>query len=149
MNIKNMSNVKKIEWALRIGVFGEFLGHGVFALQNKQSWYKYFDFFGISDPVMIKNMLLLVGIMDIFLAIMVLVKPIRLGILWMALWGLFTALIRWPLGPDPVWDFLNDGRTGERHSHFSLCWVLCQRHSKSGLDKRISVSFYLRKRSGS
>jgi len=29
---------KKIEWTLRIAVAGEFIGHGVFALQGKQDW---------------------------------------------------------------------------------------------------------------
>lgn len=98
-------NNKKLEWVLRLGVFGEFLGHGVFALQNKAGWHKYFEAFGFSDPETIKTMLLWVGIMDIVLAILVLVKPIRIAVLWMALWGLWTALIRWPFGGDPVWDF--------------------------------------------
>ncbi len=97
---------KYIEWALRIGVAGEFLGHGVFALQGKEGWFKYFDFFGITDPTLMVNILLAVGVMDVLLAVMILVKPIRPLILWMALWGLFTAMIRWPLGPDPVWDFV-------------------------------------------
>jgi hypothetical protein len=98
-------NTHKITWILRIALFGEFLGHGVFALQGKEGWFKYFDVFGISSPDTIATMLLFVGIMDITLAILILVKPIRPIILWMAFWGLWTALIRWPLGPDPVWDF--------------------------------------------
>jgi hypothetical protein len=97
--------MNKITWILRIALFGEFLGHGVFALQGKEGWFKYFDVFGISNPETITTMLLFVGTMDIALAILVLVKPIRPAILWMAFWGLWTALIRWPLGPDPVWDF--------------------------------------------
>jgi hypothetical protein len=96
---------KKLEWILRVGVFGEFLGHGVFALQGKEGWFKYFEALGISDPNTITTMLLWVGIMDIALAILVLVKPIRAAVLWMAFWGLWTALIRWPFGGDPVWDF--------------------------------------------
>lgn len=96
---------KKIEWILKLGVFGEFLGHGVFALQGKEGWFKYFESFGITNPETITTILLLIGIMDIVLAVLVLVKPIRIAVLWMALWGLWTALIRWPLGPDPIWDF--------------------------------------------
>lgn len=92
-------------WALRLGVAGEFIGHGVFALQGKEGWFKYFAFTGITDPAVIVKILLVIGIMDIALGIMVLVKPIRPLILWMALWGLFTAMLRWPLGPDPIWDF--------------------------------------------
>ena len=31
-----MENSKKIEWILRLAVAGEFIGHGVFALQSKK-----------------------------------------------------------------------------------------------------------------
>ena len=31
-------NNKSIQWVLRIAVAGEFLGHGVFALQGKEQW---------------------------------------------------------------------------------------------------------------
>lgn len=101
----NNKTYNKIEWVLRLGVFGEFLGHGVFALQGKEGWFKYFYSFGINNPDTITTILLIVGIMDVILAILVLVKPIRPLLLWMAFWGLWTALIRWPFGGDPVWDF--------------------------------------------
>ncbi len=96
---------KKVEWILRIAVAGEFIGHGVFALQQKPGWLKYFDAVGISaDTAM--TLMPLIGVMDLVLALMVLIKPIRIGVLWMAFWGLWTALIRWPFGPDPFWDFV-------------------------------------------
>lgn len=99
-------NTKIVEWVLRIAVFGEFLGHGVFALQGKAGWFKYFNAVGITDTNTIVNFLFVIGVIDIALAILVLIKPVRLALLWMALWGLWTALIRWPIGPDePVWDF--------------------------------------------
>ncbi len=100
-----MFNVRTIEWVLRIAVFGEFLGHGVFALQQKAGWFKYFEAVGITDPGTIGSMLTVVGIIDVALAALVLIKPVRIALLWMAAWGLWTALIRWPVGPDPVWDF--------------------------------------------
>ena len=99
-------NTKKIEWILRIAVAGEFIGHGVFALQGKASWFVYFKPFGITDPETIVTLLAIVGAIDLLLALLVLIKPIRPAILWMAVWGLFTAMIRWPFGPDPVWDFV-------------------------------------------
>ncbi len=101
-----MGNRSAVEWVLRIAVAGEFIGHGVFALQGKEGWFKYFEPFGITNPDTIVTMLLLVGIMDVVLALLVLIKPIRIAVLWMAVWGLWTALIRWPFGPDPVWDFV-------------------------------------------
>ncbi|MDP2629221.1 MAG: hypothetical protein Q8P45_00745 [Candidatus Harrisonbacteria bacterium] len=95
---------KTLEWVLRIGIFGEFLGHGVFALQQKAGWLKYFDAVGISEAT--ANALMpYIGAMDIVLAILALILPFRLALLWMAVWGLWTAMIRWPIGPDPVWDF--------------------------------------------
>lgn len=99
-------NTKKMEWVLRIAVAGEFIGHGVFALQGKSSWFVYFKPFGITNPETIVTLLMLVGALDLLLALLVLIKPMRLTILWMAVWGLFTAMIRWPIGPDPVWDFV-------------------------------------------
>jgi len=99
-------NSKKMEWVLRIAVAGEFIGHGMFALQGKTGWFVYFKPFGITDPQTIVSLLMLVGVVDLLLALLVLIKPIRIAVLWMAIWGLFTAMIRWPLGPDPVWDFV-------------------------------------------
>ena len=99
-------NTKTIEWVLRIAIAGTFLGHGVFALQGKEGWFEYFKPFGIVDPQTIIALLMFVGAIDLLLAVLVLIKPIRPLILWMAFWGLFTAMIRWPFGPDPVWDFV-------------------------------------------
>lgn len=99
-------NIKLVEWILRVAVAGEFIGHGVFALQGKEGWFKYFEAIGITNPDTIVTLLLWVGIVDIALALLILIKPIRAAVLWMALWGLWTALIRWPIGPDPVWDFV-------------------------------------------
>ena len=101
-----MTANKKVEWVLRIGVAGAFFGHGVFALQGKEGWFKYFEAVGIASPETTVTLLLLIGILDVALAILVLVRPIRAALLWMAFWGLVTALIRWPIGPDPIWDFV-------------------------------------------
>ncbi|TSC67840.1 MAG: hypothetical protein G01um101472_297 [Parcubacteria group bacterium Gr01-1014_72] len=94
------------EWVLRIAVAGEFIGHGMFALQGKEGWFKYFEAVGINNPDTIVTLLFWVGVSDIALALLVLFRPIRIAVLWMAAWGLWTALIRWPIGPDPVWDFV-------------------------------------------
>lgn len=100
-----MDNSKKVQWILRIAVAGEFIGHGVFALQQKEGWLKYFDAVGVSDDNAM-TIMPIIGVMDLLLAALILVKPIRVAVLWMAFWGLWTALIRWPLGPDPFWDFV-------------------------------------------
>ncbi len=98
-------NLKLIEWVLRVGVAGEFLGHGVFALQGKKDWVGWFANFGISDTGTAVNILFWLGVLDILLAILVLVKPMRLPLLWMVFWGFWTALLR-PLVGMPVWDFV-------------------------------------------
>lgn len=97
-------NLKIAEWALRIAIFGEFLGHGVFALERKAGWLKYFESVGISADNA-NAIMPYIGTMDVILAVLVLIFPIRALLLWMAAWGLWTAMIRWPVGPDPVWDF--------------------------------------------
>ena len=104
--MNNINYQKAMNWVLRIAIAGEFIGHGVFALQGKEGWFKYFEPFGITNPDTIVSLLLVVGIVDVLLAVLVLIKPMRLALMWMVFWGLFTAMIRWPLGPDPVWDFV-------------------------------------------
>ncbi|MEK9182696.1 MAG: hypothetical protein AAB809_01315 [Patescibacteria group bacterium] len=99
-------NSKTMEWILRIAVAGEFVGHGMFALQGKASWFVYFKPFGITDPGTITTLLMITGTIDLLLALLVLIKPMKMAVLWMAVWGLFTAMIRWPIGPEPVWDFV-------------------------------------------
>lgn len=97
--------VKVVEWILRISVAGEFLGHGVFAIQGKKDWISWFAKFGISNAETAAQLLFIIGIIDVALAILILIKPIPLAILWMALWGFWTALLR-PLVGMPVWDFI-------------------------------------------
>lgn len=100
-----MTNEKKIEWVLRVAVAGEFLGHGMFALQGKEQWVGWFTNFGIADPGLAAQLLFLIGLLDITIAFTVLVRPIRAVLLWAALWGFWTALIR-PLVGEPIWDFV-------------------------------------------
>ena len=98
-------NTKLIELVLRIAVAGEFIGHGVFALQGKAQWVGWFSKFGVTDPGLSARLLFFVGLLDIALAALVLIKPIRLALLWMTFWGLWTALLR-PILGEPVWDFV-------------------------------------------
>ena len=99
-----MKSTKTAEWILRIAVAGEFLGHGVFALQGKEGWIKYFTAVSIS-PEMAVKLMPIIGVVDVTLAVLILVRPVRILVLWMAFWGFLTALIR-PIGGDPIWDFV-------------------------------------------
>ena len=100
-----MNNSKAVEWVLRIAVAGEFIGHGVFGLQGKKDWIGWFADFGVTDPALATKLLMVVGILDIALAILILIKPVRIALLWMVLWGFWTALLR-PLVGMPIWDFV-------------------------------------------
>ncbi len=99
-----MKNIKKVEWILRIAVFGAFLGHGVFALLVKKSWIPYFASVGISESAAV-ILLPLIGILDIIVAIFALVKPFRGVLIWATTWAFITALIR-PISGEPIWDFV-------------------------------------------
>ncbi len=101
----NMNNEKWIGWVLRIAVAGEFLGHGVFALQGKPDWIGWFAKFGVTDTQTATTLLFILGLVDIALALLVLIKPIRPLILWMVIWGFWTALLR-PIVGMPIWDFV-------------------------------------------
>ena len=95
---------KNLEWVLRLGVFGTFLGHGVFALLDKQAWIKYFLAVGISEPTA-QTLLPLIGIADVLVAVFVLFKPLRIVLGWAVFWAFITALIR-PISGEPIWDFI-------------------------------------------
>ena len=98
-------NLKLIEWVLRISVAGEFIGHGVFALQGRKAWVDWFSIFGISDANLAAQLLFFVGLLDVLLAVLILIKPVRLVLLWMAFWGFWTALMR-PIAGDSIFEFV-------------------------------------------
>ena len=98
-------NINLIQWVLRISVAGEFLGHGVFAIQGKKDWIGWFGTFGITDAELATKILFFLGLLDIALAILVLIKPVRIALLWMVFWGFWTALLR-PIVGMPIWDFV-------------------------------------------
>jgi hypothetical protein len=96
---------KKLEWVLRLAVFGEFLGHGVFAIQGKAQWIGWFSNFGVTDVALATSLLWWVGLADIVVAFIVLFRPIKIVLLWAVLWGFWTALVR-PIVGEPIWDFV-------------------------------------------
>jgi|SRR3989344_1705397 len=96
---------KKIEWILRISLFGEFLGHGIFALQLKQSFLDMIiSVLGVS-LASAKTILLIIGFLDILVALLALIYPFRLLLIYASFWGFATGLAR-PLAGDPIWDFI-------------------------------------------
>lgn len=112
---------KKIEWTLRIGVFGEFFGHGIFALQGKAQWVEWIRQMTGADAALAAQLLTLIGAMDILVAIIVLVRPVRPVLYWAAFWGFWTALVR-PLVGQPFWDFVE--RWANWAAPLALLWLV-------------------------
>lgn len=92
---------------LRIAVSLEFLGHGLLALSHKATWMKYVAFWGVPASA-IPEVMTAVGTLDVVLAFIVLAKPVRGALLWMAFWGFFTATLR-PLTGEPFVEFVERG----------------------------------------
>jgi len=83
----------KLEWVMRWGIAGTFIGHGIWALSIKESWFGYFTGIGIAASV-IPTLLVLIGIADILVGIAVLWRPYRVLLGWAVVWAVITALIR-------------------------------------------------------
>src|SRR3989338_7439276 len=103
--MRNFMNHKAIEWILRIAVAGEFAGHGIFALQGKQQWIGWISELTGAQEGLASQLLFIVGLLDLLVALSVLLKPMRLFLLWAVFWGFWTALVR-PLVGEPIWDFI-------------------------------------------
>jgi hypothetical protein len=89
-------------WLLRLACVCEFIGHGAFGIITKAAWVPYFELVGIPERWAFRLMPV-VGSFDIFVGFLVLLKPIRAALIYMAVWGLWTALLR-PLSGEPLWE---------------------------------------------
>jgi hypothetical protein len=89
-------------WLLRLACVCEYLGHGAFGIITKAAWVPYYGVVGIPESWAYRLMPV-TGSVDIFLGFLVLLKPIRAALLYMAVWGLCTALLR-PLSGEPFWE---------------------------------------------
>lgn len=97
----------ELEHILRFGIFLTFIGHGVFALGVKHEWIPFLTTVGFSQSTAIEIMPY-IGLLDIFVAWMILLYPIPIIIAWAVLWALATALIR-PLSGYEIWEFIERG----------------------------------------
>ena len=97
---------------LRLAVAACFVGHGAFGIITKAAWVPYFALVGIPEwlawPLMP-----VVGTVDIALGALTLVRPMRAVLLYMAVWGFWTALLR-PLAGEGIWELL------ERAGNFGI-----------------------------
>src|SRR3989338_6139405 len=96
---------KRIEWVLRIAVAGEFLGHGVLALEGKKQWVGWISQLTTADTGLATQLLFLIGLSDLIVALFVLLKPVRIILVWAVFWGFWTAILR-PIVGEAILDFI-------------------------------------------
>ena len=109
-----------IIWVLKIGVFGIFLGHGIYAIQVHKSWVPFLEVIGFSNDLAIQIMPY-IGVLDILVAISALIKPLRLILMWAIFWAFLTALMR-PIVGGSILDFIE--RAGNWATPLALLLML-------------------------
>lgn len=99
-----LAHAGTLHWLLRLACALEYVGHGAFGVLTKAAWVPYYAVVGIPEAWAYRLMPV-TGSADIFLGFLVLLRPVRAALLYMALWGLWTALLR-PLSGEPLWETL-------------------------------------------
>jgi hypothetical protein len=107
------SRIQYAEWTLRIAMFATFLGHGIFALQQKTKFVEMLTAMTTIQQPLAGTIMVWIGVIDVLVAIAVLYKPLRVLLIWGALWAFLTAAAR-PVAGDPIWDFV------ERAANFGV-----------------------------
>ncbi|HET7490214.1 MAG TPA: hypothetical protein VFJ85_19980 [Acidimicrobiales bacterium] len=95
-------------WALRVGVALEFIGHGMAGLAHSRAWLPYYGLLGVSEHAANHVFFYVTGTVDISMALLVLFRPMRAALVWMAFWGLFTAVLR-PLVGESAFELVERG----------------------------------------
>lgn len=129
-----MSKKKTIRLLLRIGIFGTFSGHGLCALSINLGWIPLLTCYGFS-PAQAKEIMPLIGLLDIAVAFTVLFYPIRIVLIWAIFWAFITALSR-PISGGHMTEFV------ERSANWMLPLTLLVLH---GLPKNGQAYFKIRK----
>jgi len=88
-----MSNIDNIKIICRIGVFGTFLGHGLLGLSVHLKWIPLLACYGLSNDHAIRIMPF-IGMLDILIAFVILIYPMRIFLIWAIFWTFLTALSR-------------------------------------------------------
>src|SRR5262245_62024992 len=95
----------KLYWLLRLGVICCFIGHGAYGFITKEAWVPYFGVVGI-DRTWAYRLMPWIGAMDIILGLIMAAIPLRIVLLHLIVWGIWTAALR-PLSGDSVWEFFD------------------------------------------
>lgn len=84
---------EKITFLLRLGVLGCFVGHGIWGIIGKEGWIPFFQVFYFNDSIS-RQLMPVIGGMDILIGIIGFFLPNRLLLWWAAAWTVFTAMLR-------------------------------------------------------
>lgn len=93
-----------LHWVLRVTIACCFIGHGAWGVITKEGWLPFFRSQSIPDEIAWKLMPI-IGAFDILMAILVLIKPRRIIVMWMLVWALWTAILRPISGTQGTWEF--------------------------------------------
>ncbi len=88
-----VKNQEAVWWLFRMFIMWEFVGHGAFGVITKPEWVQFFAVVGINET-WAYHLMPIVGSFDILMGLSVLFYPTRAVLLWMAIWGVWTALLR-------------------------------------------------------
>lgn len=124
-----LRRVTLLHWVLRIAVAAEYIGHGAFGLMTKPAWLPYLAVAGIGENEAYPLMQA-IGALDILLGLSILFVPTRAALLYMTVWGLWTALLR-PLAGESAWEAVE--RAGNYGVPLALLMTAGRAHSIRGL----------------
>ncbi|MDD5149867.1 MAG: hypothetical protein PHC28_05220 [Flavobacterium sp.] len=116
LNKSEKNKIQPLELIARIGVFGTFLGHGITAYGINPKWIPLLMAFGFSGEQAV-SIMPYIGVLDIIVAIVILIYPIRIVLFWALFWTFLTALSR-PISGDSILELF------ERSSNWVLPLVL-------------------------
>ena len=108
-----------VDLILRLGIFGTFLGHGIYALQVNPAWINYLLTVGF-DIDQARFIMPIIGLLDVILAVWVLIKPNKYVLFWMVFWAFLTALMR-PISGGSIIDFVE--RSANWMAPFALLYL--------------------------
>lgn len=119
---------------LRVAAAMCFIGHGAFGFLGKAGWVVYFQVVGI-DAGWAFSLMPVVGLVDVLLGLSILIWPTKAACAYMALWGVWTALLR-PLAGQGVPEALE--RAGNYGVPLALLLVGLQSFPRGGWFARMT-----------
>lgn len=99
--------MKLLGWILRTGTCLTFTGHGLVALTVEPQWLKYLLVTGMSQNLA-ETIMPYIGALDLLVALVILIRPLGVVLVWAVFWAFITALIR-PLAGEGWLAFVERG----------------------------------------